>query len=320
MKLRDMKNSIGLIFGLLVMTSWHNGQAQGGVGIGTPTVVDDAALQIVSPSDNQGLLIPSMTTTERTSGWATTSGIMVYDTILKAFYYYDGANWIRLIASPAKLNVNMNAHKITNLANGTNTGDAVNKGQLDAAITTVDNNNLDRDGTDTMTGNINMGNRKIINMFPGLSANEAVNLSQLTNVGNRIADVEYRTHNAGGSYPTVAQTSSLRAGGGTTYNMQTKIISNSTSKNKGYLCAAFFSLTGSGEAEDIGVALYKDTAMFASWRRWIREGSNNGEDLYTIMGSTSLGAGQSTTIRNEIKVFDDDIRFTARGMFCISDN
>lgn len=66
------------------------------VGIGTTLPNDKSALDIVSTE--KGMLMPRMTTVQRTAIFpiadVTSSGMRVYDTTTKTFWYYDGAQWI----------------------------------------------------------------------------------------------------------------------------------------------------------------------------------------------------------------------------------
>jgi hypothetical protein len=79
--------------------------------------------------------------------------------------------------------IDMTSGKITNLANGTNANDAVNKSQLDlkADTTYVDTNFLNKTTATTQNVNadINMNTKKITGLANGSSSNDAVNKSQL---------------------------------------------------------------------------------------------------------------------------------------------
>ncbi|OCB76906.1 hypothetical protein [Flavobacterium crassostreae] len=68
------------------------------VGIGTVTPDPSAVLELSSTT--QGLLTPRMTTTQRTAIASPANGLMVYDTTLKTFYYYDSAitSWVNMNA------------------------------------------------------------------------------------------------------------------------------------------------------------------------------------------------------------------------------
>jgi hypothetical protein len=77
-------------------------QAQNNVGIGTTTPNPASILEM--QSTNQGVLVPRMTTTQRSSIASPVDGLMVYDTNLGCFYYYNGgsAAWTSLcIGGPA---------------------------------------------------------------------------------------------------------------------------------------------------------------------------------------------------------------------------
>jgi len=65
-------------------------QAQS-VGIGTNAPNASAQLDITSTT--KGMLIPRMTTAQRTAITAPANGLMVYDTNLTSFYFYNGNEW-----------------------------------------------------------------------------------------------------------------------------------------------------------------------------------------------------------------------------------
>ncbi|MEO9869579.1 hypothetical protein [Ekhidna sp.] len=88
------------------------------------------------------MLIPSLTTAQRDGIITTTTpanSLIIFNTSQNAFNYYDGSNWIRLIPNTANFNIDMSFegsnYKIINLNNGIDSGDAVNRGQLDTKIT-----------------------------------------------------------------------------------------------------------------------------------------------------------------------------------------
>jgi hypothetical protein len=79
--------------------------------------------------------------------------------------------------------INMTSGKITNLANGSNGNDAVNKSQLDlkADTTYLDTNffNKTTATTQNVNADINMNTKKITGLANGSNGNDAVNKSQL---------------------------------------------------------------------------------------------------------------------------------------------
>ncbi len=70
--------------------------AQNNVGIGTTTPDSHAALDIVS--SDKGILIPRLTTTQRTSMTLNTSqtGLLVFDSTLQQFWFWDGTQWVQI--------------------------------------------------------------------------------------------------------------------------------------------------------------------------------------------------------------------------------
>ncbi|MEM9339663.1 MAG: hypothetical protein AAGA66_13090 [Bacteroidota bacterium] len=160
---------------------YFTGYSQGAIGIGTNEPEESAILEV--KSETKGMLIPRMAGNSLIKTPA--KGLIIYNTDQEAFNYYDGSDWIRLIPNTANFDLNMEVggvnKKIVNLDDGINNNDAVNRGQLN----TVDTNNLDRDGTDTMTGNLNMNDHRITRIENGVDASDAVNVSQaVLNEGN----------------------------------------------------------------------------------------------------------------------------------------
>lgn len=74
--------------------------AQNSVGIGTTTPDPNAVLDLQSPTSDQGILVPRLTTAQRTGMAlaAAQNGLLVYDADLSSFYYWDGAalGWTQL--------------------------------------------------------------------------------------------------------------------------------------------------------------------------------------------------------------------------------
>jgi hypothetical protein len=67
------------------------------LGVGTPTPNANAALHVESPTNNQGFIMPRLTTAQRTGLstllTATDNGLMLYDTNLKTIFIWDGSAW-----------------------------------------------------------------------------------------------------------------------------------------------------------------------------------------------------------------------------------
>ena len=154
--------------------------AQDGVSIGIPKPNEKAILHVQSDDSPKGILVPRYNTNDRnnidpSSSIDDESGLIIYNTDINAFEYFNGTNWLQLIPTPAKFNINMAGNKIINIADGEDASDVASKGQVDD----VDLDNLDVDGTDIMTGNLNLGSNRIVNLAPSVSNTDAVNQSQL---------------------------------------------------------------------------------------------------------------------------------------------
>ncbi len=69
------------------------------LGVGTSTPNPNAALHVESPTNNQGLILPRLTTAQRTAGTfvsalgAADNGLIVYDTDLQSIFIWDGTAW-----------------------------------------------------------------------------------------------------------------------------------------------------------------------------------------------------------------------------------
>jgi len=69
------------------------------LGVGTPTPNPNAALHVESPTNNQGFLMPRMTTAQRNAAAFTSAlsiadnGLMIYDSNIQAVYVWEGSQW-----------------------------------------------------------------------------------------------------------------------------------------------------------------------------------------------------------------------------------
>jgi hypothetical protein len=94
-------------------------QAQSNVGIGTITPNAKAALEVVSPGNNQGILIPRLTAVQRLAipVAAAERSLLVYDTDSAGYMYWDGGAWKLLASSSSTVSANNGLTKT-----GTNIG------------------------------------------------------------------------------------------------------------------------------------------------------------------------------------------------------
>ena len=68
------------------------------VGIGTTTPDDSSMLDIQSPDNDKGVLIPRMLTSERTAITTPANGLLVFDTDTKSFWFYNVDAWKELVS------------------------------------------------------------------------------------------------------------------------------------------------------------------------------------------------------------------------------
>jgi hypothetical protein len=82
-----------LLFLLIVLTTQLlNAQS---VGIGTTSPNASAMLDVTSPSNNKGMLIPRMTALQRTGIGSPAPGLMVYETTSNSLWIYNGLTWVQ---------------------------------------------------------------------------------------------------------------------------------------------------------------------------------------------------------------------------------
>src|SRR5436190_7850871 len=82
------------------------------IGIGTLTPNASSKLEI--NSTNSGLLIPRMTSAQRTSIVSPAIGLMVYDTNTSSFWYYSGIGWVQMNTGAALNYWSLNGSNISN--------------------------------------------------------------------------------------------------------------------------------------------------------------------------------------------------------------
>ncbi len=93
-----MKWKAAIVNGLLLTVSLFT-YGQNSVGVGTANPNKNAVLELVSPGNNQGLLIPKLSTAQRTASSftstlsATENGLMVFDKDDNKFYYWQVNQW-----------------------------------------------------------------------------------------------------------------------------------------------------------------------------------------------------------------------------------
>src|SRR5690606_22954467 len=148
--IKHSKQIIVYIF-IIVCTSF-SGYSQNSVGINTQTPNKNAVLELVSPLNNQGFLLPKVTTAQRTALSFTDSlkaedqGLLVYDSDENIFYYWNNGAWEKVSKGdvPAldtilSIGNSANSYRIRNLGTPIDTYDAATKKYVDDSITTIKN-------------------------------------------------------------------------------------------------------------------------------------------------------------------------------------
>ncbi len=103
----------------LLLSATLRAQENGSVGIGVENPNPNAILHLVSPGSNQGLLIPTMTTTKRNSSSFTgklssaENGLLIFDHTEKVFYYWQDTGWQALSAGNQSLEYDPVTNQLT---------------------------------------------------------------------------------------------------------------------------------------------------------------------------------------------------------------
>ncbi len=149
-----------IICSFMLFFSTQNVNAQ--VGIGTTSPAASSMLDISSTTS--GLLTPRMTTTQRTAISSPADGLIVYDTVLKSFYYYNTAtsSWVR---------INSGSATRTNFARIQTEADLIASSTIVSGNYQLNTNTFyEINGTITLTKPIDLNNAYVA----GLDANEDI--------------------------------------------------------------------------------------------------------------------------------------------------
>ncbi|NLK81651.1 MAG: hypothetical protein GX277_05585, partial [Bacteroidales bacterium] len=148
--IKHSKQIIIYIFTIICIS--FSGYSQNSVGINTQTPNKNAVLELVSPLNNQGFLLPKVTTAQRTALSFTDSlkaedqGLLVYDSDENIFYYWNNGAWekvskgdIPALDTILSIGNSANSYRIKNLGTPIDTYDAATKKYVDDSITTIKN-------------------------------------------------------------------------------------------------------------------------------------------------------------------------------------
>jgi hypothetical protein len=110
-----MKNCI---ISILLLNLLFTAEAQVGVGIGTNSPDTSAMLEVASTT--KGMLVPRMSTAQRTAIQNPANGLLVYDTNFNDFWFYTTAGWLALNNTKNAWSFSGNALAGTELLGSTN--------------------------------------------------------------------------------------------------------------------------------------------------------------------------------------------------------
>ena len=155
------------------------------VGINTDNSNPDASAMLDVKSINKGILIPRMTTAQRTAIPAPATGLMVFDNTSNTFWYFNGTLWIQLLAGTDNDNQDLtltgNTLSLTNDATPVDLSaylDADNLGNHTATTAlNMAGNNINAANNITATGTVTAANDFFgrINMEDTRATNAAPN-------------------------------------------------------------------------------------------------------------------------------------------------
>ncbi|MEP5613448.1 MAG: hypothetical protein ABJP45_14445, partial [Cyclobacteriaceae bacterium] len=183
---------------LLTFVSFFGFSQQHSAGVNIDSPNPNAVLHLVSPFNDQGLLVPKLTSAQRTTlgttlaaknDAAADNGIMVYDQDEDNFYFWvTGVGWVKMAVDQTLANVlangaDANGVVITGAGDPTNPQDVATKNYVDTqAGVTVDGTTINGDGVITpLSVNIGTNPGDILQLGAG-SQLPAVDGSLLTGI------------------------------------------------------------------------------------------------------------------------------------------
>ncbi len=219
-----MKKNLLCFLSLLLLSSGASIAQNRTLGVGVTSPNSNAALHVESPTNNQGFIMPRLTTAQRTAMAAlplgtSDAGIMVYDSDLKGIYIWDGANW----AAAAKLSFPVN-ETITNSTPNSSIFRLVNNGSATGnfGVAAFENTNpnsgfsplyVSTNSTTNGAIDVVLNNSSNTNDAIGITSNGAGTALRATSTGTgENAWFEVNNPSSSGS-PVVAQTNGIGLAG-----------------------------------------------------------------------------------------------------------
>lgn len=109
-----------------------------GVAINTNNANPANSALLDISSNNKGILVPRMTTTERNAIASPAKGLLLFDNTTNSFWFHNGANWVELSAGNGSNNWALNGNHLSNLNSGNvGIGTAVPTARLHVADSAV---------------------------------------------------------------------------------------------------------------------------------------------------------------------------------------
>lgn len=246
--------------------------ADNGVSIGINTAAPNSSAQLDVSSTSKGILIPRMTTAQRTAIASPANGLLVFDNTTSSFWFYKGTGWTEIFSSSTGWGLSGNA--------GTNA--TLN------FIGTTDDNDLIFKRNNTRAGLITTDNTSY-----GLNALNPGN----TGSNNLAIGVSALRSNTIGTANTATGNSALSANTSGTFN-----TANGAN-------ALFFNTTGNGNTASGFGTLYNNTtgeyntangtaALFANTTGSFNTASGNNALTNNITGTNNTAAGASALQSN----------------------
>ncbi|HHP7241039.1 MAG TPA: beta strand repeat-containing protein, partial [Cyclobacteriaceae bacterium] len=131
-----MKTTILTVLTILCLGIVIKMNAQNSMGVGTNSPNQNAVLELVSPNNNQGFLVPRITTAQRTDPAfegnlnASDIGLLIFDNDDQSFYFWNGSRWVLISEGTTPIQI-LNPGSIprwdgVNLVDGTLVDDGTN--------------------------------------------------------------------------------------------------------------------------------------------------------------------------------------------------
>jgi hypothetical protein len=270
------RSSIGLVI-LLVAVSITTYSQNKTLAVGTATPNPNAALHVESPTNNQGLLMPRLTSTQRINMTLGPSdiGLLVYDVTLNSVHTWDGSSWSNAANSDLANKLAMPyADTINNAPLNTNLFRIINTGTVAGGVGVAHFENLNVNSNFTTLFVRNAG------------TNSAGYFQMLTNTAPSAALRGITNSNAVGGHGVFGVTTGT---GGSAGYFQTNAVTSASSTlfstTNGTGSSMFAENTGTGKGLDVSMPNVSSTSTALNITQ-----SGNGYSIYSKTTGTNENA------------------------------